>query len=48
MKREYVYPQTKAEETMTITMLCSSGSGGGITPSHDTSSSNGGDPQDAI
>ena len=48
MKREYVYPQTLAEETLTVTMLCASG---GVTPpaSHDTEPvTDGGDPGTAI
>ncbi|MBQ4508937.1 MAG: hypothetical protein II970_08590 [Paludibacteraceae bacterium] len=46
MKRKYVYPVTTTAETMSINMLCASG--GAPTPSHDTSSGGGGDPQNAI
>ena len=46
MRKEYVYPQTKAEATMNVTMLCASG--GGSTPSYENPNLGGGDPNDAI
>ena len=45
MKKEYVNPQTNAEETMRVNMLCASG--GGVTP-YENPNKGGGDPQDAI
>ncbi len=49
MKREYQTPLSIAEETIRVNMLCASGGGGGITPSHDTQPvTDGGDPNDAI
>jgi hypothetical protein len=49
MKKEYQTPLSIAEETIRVNMLCASGGGGGITPSHDTQPvTDGGDPNDAI